>query len=66
MPYERVSDIPASVRRNLPGHAAAIWRSAFNSAYAKYHSDSRAAKIAWAAVKNAGYHKGKNGEWTKG
>lgn len=67
MPYERVSDIPGSVRRNLPGHAANIWRAAYNSCVSQ-HGDNpkKCAKIAWGAVKNAGYAKGDDGEWSKG
>jgi cation transport regulator len=32
MPYDNLSDLPDSVRNNLPEHAQEIYRAAFNSA----------------------------------
>jgi len=32
MPYARLSDLPDSVRDNLPLHAQEIYRAAFNNA----------------------------------
>lgn len=65
MPYKSISGLPKAVRDNLPKQAQRIWLRAFNSAFAKYKSDERAAKIAWGAVKNAGYKKNKQGKWVK-
>lgn len=55
----------------LTGHAAVIWRSAFESAYAatcksRSDRDACAAKIAWSAVKNQ-YKKssGDSGDWVE-
>src|SRR5215210_2192475 len=36
IPYENLSDLPESVRNNLPGHAQEIYRAAFNSAEEQY------------------------------
>lgn len=60
MPYSANTDLPASVRNHLPGHAQDIYRAAFNHAYAAHAGEAdretRAHKIAWAAVKR-GYVK---------
>jgi cation transport regulator len=75
MPYKNNSDLPESVKDNLPEHAQDIYREAYNSAWEQYKDpdkrrgdDSReetAHKIAWSAVKN-GYEKDdKNGKWKK-
>jgi cation transport regulator len=57
MPYAFNSDLPESVRGNLPDHAQDIYRSAFNYAYAGHEGDPRqeeaAHRIAWAAVKRS-------------
>lgn len=63
MPYDSLSDLPDSVKDNLPKHAQEIYRSAYNNAFDEYAdpderrdpSDSReetAHKVAWGAVKN--------------
>lgn len=72
MPYDKRSDLPDSVRDNLPAHAQDIYKEAFNSAYAEYKDpderrdkESReevAHKVAWAAVKKK-YEKGEDGKW---
>lgn len=74
MPYKTVSDLPESVRNNLPKHAQEIYKSAFNSAWDEYDKPSErrgnadreetAHKVAWSAVKNK-YEKGENGRWVK-
>ena len=74
MPYERISDLPESVRNNLPEHARRIYQEAFNSAWDEYDepgerrgNESReevAHKVAWSAVKQV-YHKNKNGKWVR-
>lgn len=67
MPYESVTELPAPVRDHLPPHAQEIFREAFNSAYQRYKGDEvRAFKIAWAAVKHAGYRKDeRSGRWER-
>lgn len=52
MPYQSLDDLPESVREHLPEHALEIYKSAFNNAWEEYHRDeSRAHRVAWAAVK---------------
>jgi cation transport regulator len=57
MPFERIDDLPMSLRSHLPEHAQEIFRAAFNSAWATYASlppDKREEichRIAWSAVK---------------
>lgn len=55
MPYARKSDLPKSVRDNLPEGAQTIYRKAFNSAFEQYSdsrdTEERAHKVAWSAVK---------------
>lgn len=74
MPYERISELPKSVRDNLPEHAQEIYLEAFNSAWQQYKDaedrrdpqDSReevAHKVAWSAVKQS-YEKVKD-RWVK-
>ena len=76
MPYKTISDLPDSVRDNLPKHAEEIYLTAFNSAWEQYDkpserrdkSDSReevAHKVAWAAVKNEYEKDEKTGKWAK-
>ena len=72
MPYQKTSELPDSVKNNLPKHAQEIYMEAFNSAWDQYKdSDDRrggasreevAHKVAWNAVKKK-YEKDDNGEW---
>jgi len=75
MPYNQVSDLPASVKDHLPEHAQEIFMRAFNSAWQEYKdSDKRmgsasqeetAFRIAWAAVKKT-YSKDEiTGQWKR-
>lgn len=61
MPYSSTADLPASVRDNLPSAAQRVYMRAYNSADG---DESRRAKIAWGAVKNAGWKK-REGKWIK-
>lgn len=73
MPYNKLSDLPDSVKDNLPKHAQEIYQAAFNNAWDQYKDpsdrrgdDSReetAHKVAWGAVKEK-YEKD-NGRWVK-
>ena len=60
-----MSDLPPSVRNNLPSHAQDIYRTAFNNAYENHaHNpieEADAHNIAWAAVKRSYVKEG--GEW---
>ncbi len=74
MPYDRISDLPDSVKDNLPKHASEIYKEAYNSAFEQYKDpedrrgdadrEETAHKVAWAAVKKE-YHKNDDGEWVK-
>lgn len=63
MPYEKVSDLPESVREHLPHHAQEIYKEAFNSAREEYGEEARAHKVAWAAVKKKYEKDDKSGKW---
>lgn len=72
MPYDSISDLPASVRDHTPKHAQEIYKEAYNSAWTEYKdpSDRRgdasreetSHRVAWAAVKEK-YEKGDDGDW---
>ncbi len=64
MPYENLTDLPDSVRRNLPKHAQEIYRAAFNSAEDQYGEESRAHRVAWSAVEQK-YEKNEQGNWVQ-
>lgn len=74
MPYNTLSQLPESVRNNLPKHAQEIYKSAFNSAWDTYKRRSDRAddddretvshKVAWAAVKKS-YAKASDGRWVQ-
>ena len=66
MPYAKRSDLPNSVRDNLPAHAQGIYKEAYNSAWDQYnHEEERAHRVAGGAVKKE-YHKNDDGKWVKG
>lgn len=72
MPYKSNSELPETVRNNLPEHGQDIYRKAFNSAWEEYKEPSErrgnssreetAHKVAWSAVKNV-YEKNSEGNW---
>lgn len=61
MPYEKLSDLPESVKAHLPKHAQEIYLAAYNNAWKQYRRpedrrdeasrEETAHKVAWAAVK---------------
>ena len=74
MPYDSLSDLPDSIRDNLPKHAQEIYQSAYNDAWDEYADpddrrdpdDAReetAHKVAWGAVKQQ-YEK-QGDRWTE-
>jgi cation transport regulator len=66
MPYSSRSQLPDSVKDNLPAHAQDIYKEAFNSAWDQYkHDESRAHRVAWGAVEKK-YHKSESGKWVEG
>lgn len=68
MPYDSISDLPASVRDALPKKAQQIYREAFNNAWKQYADPKKrkstasreetAHKVAWSAVKQEYEKKG--------
>ncbi len=60
MPYDKLTDLPDSVRNNLPKHEQEIYQAAYNSAEEQYGEESRAHRAAWSAVEN-NYEKNENG-----
>lgn len=65
MPYTSIGGLPPAVKNALPNSAQHIFMAAFNSAFKRKLSEERCFKIAWAAVKNAGYHPNPDGKWSK-
>lgn len=73
MPYKNLSDLPDSVKNNLPHHAQEIYKEAFNHAFEEYKDSSKrntdesqeevAHKVAWSAVKKK-YTK-QDDQWVK-
>lgn len=55
MPYDRIDQLPDSVRNHLPSGAQQIYKEAFNHAWEEYADredrEATAHKVAWAAVK---------------
>ncbi|MFN2200188.1 MAG: ChaB family protein [Caldilineaceae bacterium] len=72
MPYSSISELPGSVRDNLPKHAQEIYKDAFNNAWAEYADaedrrgdasrEETAHRVAWSAVKKK-YEKNDDGRW---
>ena len=61
MPYDKISELPDSVKDSLPKHAQEIYMKAYNSAWEEYDEpeerrgdasrEETAHRVAWAAVK---------------
>jgi cation transport regulator len=64
MPYDNLSDLPNSVRNNLPKHAQEIYKEAYNSAEDQYGEEERAYRVAWSAVEQK-YEKNDQGNWVQ-
>ena len=72
MPYQTVTQLPRSVKDNLPKHAQEIYKEAYNSAWDQYDQpeerrgdasrEETAHKVAWNAVKSK-YEKDEKGRW---
>ena len=62
MTYNRISDLPASVKESLPEHAQEIFLEAYNNAEEKYSEEERSFRVAWGAVKRD-YQKCDDGKW---
>ncbi|MEH1830681.1 MAG: ChaB family protein [Nostoc sp.] len=46
MPYQDIADLPDSVKKHLPKHAAEIFLAAFNNALSEYGEEETAFKVA--------------------
>ena len=44
MPYKDLSDLPDSIRNNLPKHAQEIYHAAYNSAWDEYNDPDEAGR----------------------
>ena len=75
MPYDKVSELPDSVKDNLPKHAQEIYKEAYNSAWDQYKDaedrrgdasrEETAHRVAWSAVKNDYEKDDDSGKWKK-
>ena len=66
MPFSRNADLPSSVRSALPAGAQTVWRDAFNAAMDGGRSEASAMRIAWSAVRRAGYQPNpRGGQWRR-
>jgi cation transport regulator len=73
MPYDKISDLPDSVKNNLPKHAQEIYFEAYNNAFEQYAKaekrrddstrEETAHKVAWAAVKKK--YKKEGNKWVR-
>jgi cation transport regulator len=73
MTYQKISELPDSVKDNLPKHAQEIYMEAYNSAWEQYDDpeerrgdasrEETAHKVAWSAVKKKYEKDEKTGEW---
>ena len=64
MPYKQITQLPDSVKDNLPKGAQEIYKEAFNSAEEQYDEESRAHRVAWSAVEQK-YEKNEKGNWVQ-
>lgn len=74
MPYEKIDELPPTLRRILPKDAQEIYLKAFNSALEEFEDPVKrrfgdpieevAERLAWSAVKKI-YEKNDNGSWVK-
>lgn len=73
MPYDKKSELPDSVRDNLPARAQEIYKEAYNSAWETYKDPDKrrgdadreetSHRVAWAAVKKEFEKDEDSGEW---
>ena len=75
MPFNRLNELPESVRDNLPEHAQEIYRAAFNSAWEQYDQpeerrggrsrEEPAHAVAWSAVEHTYEKDQRTDKWVK-
>lgn len=74
MPYNKIGELPESVRKHLPKRAQEIFKEAFNHAWEEYADpenrrgdssrEETAYRVAWSAVKKE-YEKREDGQWKR-
>ena len=64
IPDDKLTDLPDSVRDNLPEHAREVYRAAYNSAEEQYGEEACAHRAAWSAVEKE-YQKNEQGNWAE-
>jgi cation transport regulator len=66
VPYDQITELPESVKDNLPKHAQEIYKEAFNSAWDQYGGEEdRAHRVAWGAVKEKYEKDESTGDWKR-
>jgi cation transport regulator ChaB len=63
-PYNKIEDLPASVRNALTPTLQRTFMRVFNDALSRYKDETRAFKIAWSVIKKIA-KKGKSGKWKR-
>lgn len=73
MPYDKLSELPDSVKNSLPKHGQEIYKEVYNNAWDQYSDpedrkgdasqEETAHKVAWSAVKEK--YKKSGDKWVK-
>lgn len=73
MPYDKLSELPDSVKNSLPKHGKEIYKEAYNNAWDEYldpddrkgdaSREETAHKVAWSAVKKK--YKKRGDQWVR-
>lgn len=73
MPYDKLSELPDSVKNSLPKHGQEIYKEAYNNAWDEYSDpddrkgdasrEETAHKVAWSAVKKK--YKKRGDQWVR-
>lgn len=63
--YKSISELPSSVKDNIPTAAQHQFMAVANSVLSGGGTDQSAFQQAWGALKNAGWSKNKDGKWVK-
>ena len=65
MPYRSTSDLPATVQEALPPDASELFLRVINRALKDSSDEQRAFRVAWGALRNAGWRPGDDGGWVR-
>jgi cation transport regulator ChaB len=65
MPYRSTSDLPATVQEALPLDASELFLRVINRALKDSSDDQKAFRVAWGALRNAGWRPGEDGSWVR-